>query len=68
MMKPNFGATINYICAIINFMICIYGIFIQNYISLISFICGCLSLYIAYLSDKEYAKYLLNKLKIWLQK
>ena len=67
-MKPNFSATINYICAIINFITCVYGIFIQNGVSLINFICGCFSLYIAYLFDKEYVEYLLNKLKVWLQK
>lgn len=67
-MKPNFSATINYICAIINFMACIYGMFIQNYVSFLNLVCGCFSLYIAYLCDKEYAKYLLNKFKEWLQK
>lgn len=67
-MKTNIYAIFNYIVAIINFITFIHGIILQNYICFINLVCVCVSLYCAYLCDKEYAKYLLNKFKEWLQK
>lgn len=67
-MKPNNYAIANYIIAIFNFIVFIYGILISKYICFINLVCGCFSLYCAYLCDIKYAKYLLNKFKEWLQK
>ena len=67
-MKPNFSAKINYYAAILNIIIFVYGLMIQDFTCLMNLTCSCINLYFAYLCDKEYAKYLLNKLKVWLQK
>lgn len=67
-MKTNFGAKINYYAAILNIILVVYGLIIQNFACLMNLACTCFNLYCAYLCDKEYAKYLLNKFKEWLQK